>query len=247
MTYARKIVVKNTIKLYIVPVLALLFLGVDLGYIHDLPLNKFIIGVDGTILFFLGYVSYPLFKKLANQYDVIENKIFDEINRAKQGERGEKEVFTATQFALTGGYTLHKNFHIPGKRFDIDAVIVGPKGIIIFEIKNYTNQLLFVGNEIFVAHGSKLSRVSVDRDPRIEAVWYSKLLQRYLREKGFYGLRVTRAVVFLKKYAALIKKGTKVGVFLVSGIDELDKYLNGLPADPRFTPAFCARINSLLK
>jgi len=248
MTYAQKIIAKNTIKLYIVPVLALLFIGADLGYIHAQPLDKIITGINGAIIFFLGYISYPLFKKLSDKYDLIEEKIFKQIENAKHGEDGEKEVFIETEHLLGGEkYTLHKNFKLPGINQDIDAIIVGQKGIIIFEIKNYTNQLLFVNDEVFVAVGSKLLRVRPDWDPRREAVRCSYQLKKFFQENGFGRMRVFRAVVFLKKYAARIKKGTKTGVYLVSGIEELGKYIEGLPDDPRFTPEYCEKVNKLLK
>ena len=182
--------------------------------------------------------------------EFIENEILDKIDISKKGNEGEIKVFSELDRILDkdGPYTVHRNFVIPNRNFDIDAVIVGPKGLIVLEIKNYQHQLVFIDNRLFISTDSKiLSPISPDRDPRKELQRHLNVFIQYLAEGGFTEIRMYSALVFSEEYTVSIEKGTKVGTYIICGAKELEIYVNGLPIDLMFTPDLCLRINSFLQ
>ena len=73
------------------------------------------------------------------------------------------------------------------------------------------------------------------------------LLKKYLIHNGFNNTFINSAVVFVGKYSVVIEKNTKIGTFIISGIEELEMYIKNLPDNPRFTKNFCLDVNKLLR
>jgi hypothetical protein len=115
----------------------------------------------------------------------------------------------------------------------------------VFEIKNYTSRMAFNYSDAFVDTKSGFNRIPSKNDPRNAIDGYCYELQKYFNASGLRGLPIHKAVAFLRKDAAIILS-SKVRVYIISGFDELDKYIATLPDDPRFTPEICAGINKLL-
>lgn len=249
MNYSKKQLVIGRIKfsLYLFGLAALSALLIWYGYrnsINRIPLALFI---TYTFYFICGFFFYPLYLKMEKKIDYIGDKILDEIDTAKLGYEGEKEVFDyLDSFLDKSKYFIHPNLKLPKHDFDIDTVIVSPKGIIVFEIKNFTSQMLFNGKEAYVQVGNEIRAVSPKRDPREELKRHCYFLQKYLTYMGFNGIYPNRAVVFPKKYSASPQKGTKIGVYIISGLDGLKTYIDGLNDNPQFTTDFCSRINKAL-
>jgi hypothetical protein len=168
------------------------------------------------------------------------------LRRYELGQEGEIGVFSELDKLLGSEYKLFKNliFKNRGYQFDIDAVIVGPKGIILFEIKNYAYPLVFNGQEIYYQIGNSLVPMPSSWDPRVELIKHFREFKKYLFANGFDNISINKAVVFLKKYSARYQDP---GVYLISGVDDIVNYLETLPTDARFTPEFCEKLNSVLK
>jgi hypothetical protein len=251
MNFSKKSLIVGRIKfaLYLLGLAALSALLIWYGYSHSIK-NKIPLAllITEVFYFFCGFFFYPLYQKLQKKVDYIGDKILDEIDIAKKGYEGEKEVFNYLDTFLDNSkYFVHKNLKLPKHNFDIDTVIVSPKGVIVFEIKNYTSQMLFNGGEAFVQVGNEIKPVSPERDPRNELKRHCYFLQKYLAYMGFNEIYVNRAIVFPKRYSASPQKGSKIGVYIISGVDGLKTYIEGLNDNPRFTPEFCAKLNNVLK
>jgi Nuclease-related domain len=200
-----------------------------------------------TLFFiFLGYFLSWLSRKIETRWlDPFADKLIEEARRAELGDEGEDGVCDELARILGNEYSIHRNFNIPGRKFDIDAIIVSGKGIIVFEIKNPVNRMVFDKNTAYFEKDGELWPLSYRKDPRYKLNGYCYTLNNYLTAKGLGGLTLHKAVAFLKQDAAMIF-GEKNGIVVVSGVQDLEKYISTLSNDPRFTPEFCARINTLL-
>lgn len=62
----------------------------------------------------------------------------EELDNYRQGQRGEQRVAAGLQRALKAPWVLFRNVVLPGQQADIDAVLVGPQGLYVLEIKALT-------------------------------------------------------------------------------------------------------------
>ena len=246
MTYAKKIIWINRIKIFVPLILILFFIGIDTGYISNESPYKLGLGLGGSILFILGFLYYPLNNKIVNKLDRIDDKLFNNIKNAELGIKGERLVFSELGKVLPAGYTLYKNYIIPGRKFDIDALIVGSKGIIIFEVKNLSNNLEIFDNRIFYNIDGQGFPMPINIDPRLEVDEHCQKLKQFLYKHNVKDLTINKAVVFTKNGSIHINS-KKTWIYIINGVENINKYLTGLPIDSRFTPDFCKKIGSILK
>jgi len=224
-----------------------LYIVFEAWSIHKLPTQAqavlFVMLFFMIVGMFIQWLSNKIFERWL---DPVADNVINEMDRIEQGEEGENGICAELYRVLDKDkYTIHRNFKIPHKKFDIDAIVVGSKGIIVFEIKNYTNRMAFNYNDAFVETKSGFKRILSKNDPRNEVDSYCYELQKYFNVSNLRGLPIHKAVAFLKKDVAIILS-SKVRVYIISGFNELDKYIATLPDDPRFTPKVCDVINKLL-
>jgi hypothetical protein len=171
-----------------------------------------------------------------------EDKILDGISHAKLGKEGEDMVSRKLNEIFDKNiYYIYSNYKIPHRHFDIDTVIIGPKGIIIFEIKNYSTPLIFDGDDAFLTAGK--GPIRPEWDPRDEIRRHSYALLEYLKMGRFNEIQTHKAIVFPNKDSVKICYGARPGIYIIVGIDGLDEYVKNLPDNPRFTPEYCDKLD----
>ncbi|CAG0936555.1 hypothetical protein TFLX_05436 [Thermoflexales bacterium] len=99
----------------------------------------------------------------------------------KKGQRGEEEVIAELKRLLDERWTLFRNVVIPGNDADIDAVLVGPQGVLAFEIKAYSGKFRVRGAEWHYQIGSSWRQTHVN--PLKQTDWNCQRLAHYLRDK----------------------------------------------------------------
>jgi hypothetical protein len=210
--------------------------------------NMQVLLIFATFFIAVGYFSFWLTEVIERRWaDPFADKLFDDVRKAELGDEGEDGVCAELEHLLNkNNYTIHRNFRIPGRRYDFDAIIVGVKGIIVLEIKNHINPTLFANTTSYEEKDGNLITIPDKDDPRRKLISYCQDLERYLFHKGLGKLPINKAVVFLKKESARII-GDEIHVWVVCGVQELGKYLEGIKIDARFTPEFCKKINGILK
>ncbi len=67
-----------------------------------------------------------------------QERRIEELDHYRQGSQGEQRVIAGLQRALKAPWVLFRNVVLPGQQADIDAVLVGPQGLYVLEIKAYT-------------------------------------------------------------------------------------------------------------
>ena len=248
MSFSQKQLLKNRIILFGIIFSLFSFSFICFRFSLKLAKNPFFF-ISSLFYVIIGFLAYPLYIKLWKKLDFIENKILDEIDKSKRGNEGEIKVFSQLDRILDKNlHTIHKNLVLPNYNFDIDMVVIGSKGIILFEIKNYTNQIIFSRGGILVkTDEKKLALVSPERDPRNQLKRHLDLFKKYLIYSGFNNISINNAVIFVGEYSVLIEKNVKTKTFIISGVEEIEIYIKSLPDNPRFTKDFCSKINNLLK
>jgi hypothetical protein len=84
------------------------------------------------ILFGISFLGINLFNK------IILGNMDKKIEAYRKGQEGEDKVVETILHSLDGNWSLFRNIQLPGRsKADLDAVLVGPPGVWVLEIKNY--------------------------------------------------------------------------------------------------------------
>jgi hypothetical protein len=167
---------------------------------------------------------------------------------ARKGYEGEKRVYLELIKILgSEKYRIHQNFKIPGAKFDFDFLIIGPKGVVVLEVKNSNNSYVFTEKEVRRVKISKYSREETKLfgpcDHRNKLINRCLFLGSHLKLIGLGEIKVRKALVFIDSKVEI--KG-KSKVFIVSNINELANYFNTLSEDRSFSQDFCEKIDKKL-
>lgn len=82
---------------------------------------------------FIFIINHTLLKLLEKKIDSYDRQI----SLHRKGEEGELRVVNAFRESLDGDSSVFCNLVLPGRKDDIDAVLVSPQGVFAFEVKNY--------------------------------------------------------------------------------------------------------------
>jgi hypothetical protein len=164
---------------------------------------------------------------------------------AKLGIDGEKKINNWLKELLPEeNYKIYKDKTIPEHQFDIDFIIVGPKGIIVLEAKNYSDKVCFYGDEYFQIKDGRKYVMFPDNDPRQQIKKHVYCLRKYFEQGGFYSLKISQSVIFPE--TGTVDRYGAVGVYIIVGQVGLKKYLDSLDNLPEYTPEYCKKINQYL-
>lgn len=207
------------------------------------PMSFFIL-----FLIIIGMILCLTLQLIIKKFNTFFDKNDDKIGIGEAGKEGEEAIEKKLHEILDNSYTAYPNYKIPGRNFDMDFLIVGPKGLIAMEVKNVSDAILFFENKAVSVRGSgnirEIRKLEGSTDPRNKFGRHCKLFNEYLYYLGLDSIRVKKVLVFIKNR---VKLEEKPGIFIVTGINELEKYFSNLKIDDRFTPEFCEIINKKLK
>jgi hypothetical protein len=233
------------ILVVLVIVVSLLAFGVfSILISEELSVSNIIYLIYGI---FIGYIFKEFGKKVDTELDSYVEPIEDNIFKAKLGDDGEIAVFNELDKILDKNkYKIFPNFIIPGRNFDIDAIVLGPKGLIMFEIKNPSGNLFFSGENTLICHesGKKILQLRDENNPIKQVLKHEEVLKNYISNAGFKNLRLLRALIVVSGEARWIDKPK---VYLISGVQGLKKYFEELPNDQQFTEEFCSKLEPIFK
>lgn len=252
-SYSQKKYYFAQIKLLAIPIL-LLFLSLVILY-FDLPLifksTAILIGVSS---FCLGYFIHPYTskrvesfdQKIDSVYDKFEKPLLHQRNIAKRGMDGESIVESWLRDLLPANkYTILPNLVLPQNKSDIDFVIIGPKGIFVFEVKNYSEQLFFTTEDYAVIlKDGRIAKQSTENDPREQLKWNARRLETYMKNKGLVNVKTKKALIFPEPNS-MTYLGSPV-IYLIDNKESLKRYLSGYAVDPLFTEDYCNKFIKLL-
>jgi len=202
--------------------------------------------VELSIAILLGFASYPIATKALNKMKKIEDELTKESRCAKLGSDGENSIGEwLSELLPKKSYKILRNVNLPGHKFDIDFVVIGPKGIFVFEVKNFSDQITFSDDEYFKIIDGKKRVLPIDQDPRTEIKKHAYALRKHFENRELYNLIISKAVVFGKKNAAILNG--KPGVYIINGRESLINYINRANELPEYTKEYCQTIIKCLE
>lgn len=183
--------------------------------------------------------------KLEDALDSYWEKRSVEQDNGRRGREGEGRVLQEIKKIYGSEYRVYKNFRIPGRKWDIDFVIVGPRGVIVLEVKNYTGQMSFYQKYVIKKIQKNPQKTEEfhlmgKNDPRNQLIYHTAIFDQYMSDLGFENIKINKALVFSED---IVKENENSGVKIVSGLGDLNGFLNGLEQNEKFTPDFCNKIN----
>jgi tetratricopeptide (TPR) repeat protein len=122
--------------------IALLCVAVVLGVV---PAMLWIAGSD-LVPIELGILALVL-EGVVGMSTPIVRRVKIERDNFAAGRRGEERLVQVLQRHLDGRWTLFRNLVLPGESGDIDAVLVGPRGVFALEVKAFTGYNRNFGKE----------------------------------------------------------------------------------------------------
>lgn len=96
---------------------------------------------------------------------------------------------------LDAGYTVFQDVHVPGKKENIDFVVVGPTGIHAIEVKNHHGTVGFNGDELL------LNQKSFEKDFLRQTMREATSLHDYLATSSITNAFVIPIIVFSHRFA----------------------------------------------
>lgn len=113
---------------------------------------------------------------------LIIRRLDEQIENYRRGDEGEERVVEKARRALDGQWTLFRNVMLPGRRGDLDVVLVGPSGIWAIEVKALRGQYRNRGETWEQQSGSRWRRIR--RNPSSQARRRAAALAEFLKADG---------------------------------------------------------------
>lgn len=217
-TFPQKTLRKNkqrllivTLSILVVSIISFLYAVLHVG---NLKIPNLTVGIISlTLVSMFTILMHEVFQRV-DQYGEQLSKNIENSKRGIEGEELAKEEIPKT---IGTDHQAFFNKQLPTGG-DIDCLIVGSKGIILVEVKNYSKKvyLPFVWAPGFY-------------DPRQEARKHARKLRRYLISQGLsHDIRIHKAVLYINKNVSF---SGKQDVFNILGIDQFQAYFSSRSVD----------------
>lgn len=251
-SFSKKQIIINLFKIVITVLILLLIAYFALGWsIKDIITHKRYLdpqSIAMAILLAVAMLLVIIEMAFLNKIGDFLDKSVYALKNALKGNWGEKKTFEKLREILDERYKIYTNFQIPGKKFDNDAIVLGPKGIISIEVKNISGEFDFIGEEIYKhkwCNGDEcLCRLNMYHSPTREIIRHSLFLEEWLTQSGYKDITIKKAVLMVGSRFK-INKIESPAVYVIVGLDNLANYIQESYDDPQFTPEFCQKLSKL--
>lgn len=145
---------------------------------------------------------------------------------AYKGIAGENKVIDFLKRSLDHNYIYVKNYSLPNiERGDIDDLIIGPKGIILIEIKNYSGKLFRVsGLDLYRKKRCLIYQLYLKSSIK-QILKQAYLLKQFLKDNNFY-IKIISIVAMVD---SKIEKISGLKNCYVMNYHNLDNFISKLP------------------
>lgn len=141
-----------------------------------LPTRKVPLHIAVALLFALWVIEGLLDRTIVP----IVNRLRREEEAYARGRAAEDRLAALLSKHLDSAWTLFRNVVLPGRPDDIDAVLLGPRGLYALEVKAYSGLYRNVGERWEYRHGRFWREA--DENPTAQALGNAARLRDYLRE-----------------------------------------------------------------
>lgn len=253
-SFAKRKYILNATKFWTILAVLLIVLVIDIAWLvhRSKTLNTHIWSTLSPLAFIISVVmllavvlvvTWIMFE-IDKRLDAKMEEYISNYEQAHKGDDGEGLVLkNLRQWLNTDRYKIFPNLTIPGVRSDFDFVVVGPKGVILIEVKNYDTKTIFTYDKaLFLSKEGKL--VKLRNDIREIVNWRAGKLEKYFAERGLNNIKVHKVVVFVNPDSVSIQGDweNKYKVFVAQGMPALGNYLANPYINKNFTQDYVVRI-----
>lgn len=197
------------------------------------------------IIFLLGSLFMIIVYKVKNLIgEFLDNAIYS-LKNALSGNRGEQKTFALLRKIFDEQYRIYPNFTIPDTKFDNDAVIIGPKGIISIEIKNLKGNFEFIGEEVYkheICRGYQcICKLHGYMNPVSEILRHTKVLEEWLYNKGFQNILIHKFLLMTGERSKVVKLEHPT-IYVITSLEKLKERMEEIKENSLFTPEFCLNL-----
>ena len=161
-------------------------------------------------------------------FDQMIKRIDKQIENYRKGEEGENKAAEIMGRVLDGNWILFRNIILPGrKKTDLDAVLVGPAGVWVLEVKTFTGAYRNIGEQWEYRIGNRwnLYKKSPSRQAKNNAVRLSEFFKA-----DHVSQWVNAAVVWANQESPLTVENPSTAVWSLDRLpDELGNIWHGNP------------------
>ena len=186
------------------------------------------------IMFFAVSFIYPFIETVQS--------LREDLEFFKYGREGENKVLQMLEESLDDNFIYITNYVIPNTRIgDIDGLLIGPKGIIILEIKNYAGIFRISGGDMYRKIKGDIFKL-YKKNPFKQIKKQKEYLEKFLHEKGI-DVKITPIVVLI--YGKIEKITGPTQVF-ITGAYQLPNHIFELPLISGWSPELPNKIIRIL-
>lgn len=231
-----------------------LFLALLVGFVYSIlvsirnlqsPLPKLPTSpVQIVALVIMLAIFWGLMRLVDSLLSKANQRLKREIEMARKGQEGEERLLEALRQSLDGNWMLFRNVVLPGRnQGDLDAVLVGPPGVWVLEVKMFNGEYRNTGEHWEYRAGQRwrLLKKSPSRQARDNAV----RLASFFRADGL-SQWVEPAVVWANDESPLIVNNPAVAVWpLVRLPEELGNLWQRPPIDEQIRGRIIEKLTTL--
>ncbi len=151
---------------------------------------------------------------------------------------GQDHVVALLERNLGSGYTLLRNFTLPGADLMFPLILVGPAGVFIINVANERGLFRAKGEEWSVIQGERAVPVRIN--PLRRTLQFAAVLQKYLEKQGFPQVKVEGALLAANPGLQVesVRPAARVVMF-----DALDRFaISVAQTPPSLPPALVQQI-----
>ncbi len=132
----------------------------------------------GTVVTWLGVLGLAGVARVLPWYEQLRAQR----EAYRLGMAGEQRLVDLLRGKLDARWALYRNLNLPDGQGDLDAVLVGPRGVYVLEVKAYRGAHRYRGNEWYRRRWGKWTEI--DANPSQQALRNALRLADFLRQHG---------------------------------------------------------------
>ncbi|MCC6643775.1 NERD domain-containing protein [Candidatus Peregrinibacteria bacterium] len=258
LSFAKRKYIVNKAKFLVILALILIILALDLLFVLPWSLSRLFVlkftipNLIVTPIILIVFISgiLKVWSWCEKRIDAKLNKFHQDWGNAEKGFKGEDLIYAELQKILDpNSYHIFRNLSLKGEKWDMDFVIVGPKGVILLEVKNYQN----TKNSYTAKHQFYFSRKISEWIPsRIDLRDFvgncANQLEKYLFENGVERIHVRRVILYINPDSVEMKDygGNQNHVYIIQGLNRLQQYLDNVSDDSDMNPNLFNKLINIL-
>jgi hypothetical protein len=200
-SYAKKELEKIGSKpLFIsIAILILFILFLFTGFFSLAKLPSFLMFLEPVKKFFpyiaISLMVFLLFFMIGGE-DYVDY-LFEQRDRLLMGDEGEERVANFLKRHLDDSFIYIKNYYLPNiEAGDIDGLLVGPKGIILLEVKNYRGLFRVSGRDLYKKEKIRKRYRLYYRNPIPQILEKERFLIELFKQNNIF-IKITPIVVLV--------------------------------------------------